>query len=83
MRASHDRDENRCPTCGRRPTGRPRLQVPVQNVLEALAAGKSVASVASKFGISRASIYLIRSLAMDRSGEKGPRAMIRNSAIEP
>jgi len=53
-----------CPTCGsklpRRPTGRPKLQVPVQNVLDALAEGMPVAAVARKFGISRASVYRMR-----------------------
>lgn len=73
----------RCPACGRRRPGRPKAQVPVQNVLDALAAGEKVASVARRFSISRASVYRIQAQAMNRSGEQGPRSMYRNSAIEP
>jgi len=55
---------DRCPHCGgklpRRPVGRPRLHVGVQNVLNALSGGASVSSVAQKLGISRASVYRIR-----------------------
>jgi hypothetical protein len=55
---------DRCPYCGgrlpRRPVGRPRLQVPVKNVLHALSEGISVTAVAQEFGISRASVYRIR-----------------------
>jgi len=55
---------SRCPTCGgklpRGPVGRPKLQVPVQNVLGALRAGETVTSVARTFGISRASVYRIK-----------------------
>ncbi|MQF69589.1 helix-turn-helix domain-containing protein [SAR202 cluster bacterium AD-804-J14_MRT_500m] len=53
----------RCPTCGgklyRKATGRPRLQVPVQKVLDAVRSGESVTSVANRFKISRASVYRI------------------------
>ena len=55
----------RCPTCGSklpvRPVGRPRLQVPVQNVLDALSAGITVAEVAREYGVSRATVYRVRS----------------------
>jgi len=55
---------SRCPACGgkvpRKPVGRPKLQVPVQNVLNALREGETVTSVALGFGISRASVYRIK-----------------------
>ena len=53
--------QNRCPTCGRLPPGRPRAEVPVQNVLDALASGERVSSVARRFGVSRASVYRVMS----------------------
>ena len=57
----------KCPYCGgkllRRPVGRPRLQVPVKNILDALASGESVTTVARRFGISRGSVYRIRDQA--------------------
>ncbi len=37
--------------------GRPRRQVPVQNVLDALASGKTVTATARALGISRAMVY--------------------------
>jgi DNA invertase Pin-like site-specific DNA recombinase len=53
-----------CPYCGgkmpRRPVGRPRLQVPVQNIVDAVSAGETVTSVARRFGISRATVYRIK-----------------------
>jgi DNA invertase Pin-like site-specific DNA recombinase len=49
-----------CPTCGRRPPGRKKAEVPVQNILDALYAGKSVAATAREFGTSRAMIYRVR-----------------------
>ena len=53
--------QHRCPTCGRLPPGRPRAEVPVQNVLDALASGERVSSVARRFGVSRASVYRVMS----------------------
>ena len=54
----------RCPTCGarlpRKPVGRPRLKVTVQNVKDALQGGRTVAQAAEYLGISRASIYRLR-----------------------
>ena len=51
----------------RRPVGRPRLQVPVQNILHALSEGLTVTAVAKMFGISRAAVYRVRN--QDRSKE--------------
>jgi DNA invertase Pin-like site-specific DNA recombinase len=57
MTTSH---ENRCPTCGRRRPGRPKAEVPVPNILDALYAGKSVAVTAREFGTSRAAVYRVK-----------------------
>ena len=58
--------EERCPYCGqkvpRRRVGRPRLAVPVQNVLDALTSGLTVTETARKFGISRASVYRFKGM---------------------
>ena len=67
--ANHaDTERLRCQECGQklpdRPPGRPRLEVPVQNVLNALSAGLLVSAVARMFGISRATVYRMR----DRGG---------------
>ncbi|MSQ26294.1 MAG: helix-turn-helix domain-containing protein [Dehalococcoidia bacterium] len=55
-----------CPSCGgkvpRPHVGHPRLLVPVQNVLDALARGLTVAEAASHLGISRASVYRLRDM---------------------
>ncbi|MBI4299115.1 MAG: helix-turn-helix domain-containing protein [Chloroflexi bacterium] len=59
--------ENRlgaCPACGRRRPGRPRAEVPVQNVSDSLAKGMTVAVVARRYGISRASVYRVRNASV-------------------
>ena len=54
----HD-DEKRCPACGRRCPGRPRVEVPVQNIIDALKRGATVAHVAQQHGVSRATVYRV------------------------
>jgi len=52
--------ENPCPECGRRRPGRPKGEVPVQNVLDALSKGEKVADIARALGIPRASVYRVK-----------------------
>jgi len=54
-----DRQEP-CPLCGRRRPGRPKADVPVQNVLRRLSEGGTVAVVATELGISRAAVYRVK-----------------------
>ena len=62
----------RCTQCNqlvpRRPVGRPRLTVDVLKVFDALAEGQSVAAIAARFKVSRASVYRIRAVGQEAGG---------------
>ena len=58
--------KERCETCHQKVpkgvVGRPRLDIPVLKVINALSKGLTVTETAKKFGISRASVYRFRAM---------------------
>ena len=66
--------EDRCPTCGRRKTGRPKAQVPVRFILDRLARGEGPSEIARALGISRAAVYRVKAQGVgvpDHQGTEG------------